>query len=298
MTKILVTGGTGLVGQQLILLLKKKGHTTHILTRNPQKNNEFLWDLKMQLIDDKAFEGVEYIVHLAGAGIADKRWSDNRKQEILNSRVQSTALLYQKVNALKVPLKGFISASATGFYGAITTDIIFTETDKSSDDFLGEVCESWENAAFEFKKLDIPVTVLRTGIVLTKTGGALEKMKTPIISPLGSGKQYLPWIHIDDLINLYVKAIEDPSFTGVYNAVAPDHQTNYEFSKELATLSKRPFIGVGVPSFLLKLIFGKLAVILLEGSRVSSEKLKHKKFIFTYPNLKKALGSLLETLKS
>ncbi|MEE9408628.1 MAG: TIGR01777 family oxidoreductase [Polaribacter sp.] len=284
MEKILITGGTGLVGRKLTELLIAKNYEVVILSRNPQNKNEFKWDVSNNYIDENAFKNLTYIIHLAGAGIADKRWSNDRKKVIISSRVQTTNLLLEKVKQYKIKLKGFISASATGLYGAITSDKIFTEKDKPSHDFLSIVCEKWENAAFEFQQENIPVTILRTGIVLSKKGGALEKMRTPIVSPLGSGKQYIPWIHIDDLCEMYIYAIEN-NLEGIYNAVAPEHHTSKSFSKELANAIKRPFISLGVPSFLLKILFGEMAVILLEGSRVSIKKIEKKGFSFRFSNL-------------
>jgi hypothetical protein len=190
-----------------------------------------------------------------------------------------------------ITLKGFVSASGIGYYGAITTDKIFEETDTCGNDYLGNVCRKWENAAQQFKTLKVPVTILRTGIVLSKDGGALEKMKTPVISPLGSGKQYLPWIHIDDLCQMYIDATEG-KLIGIYNAVAPEHQTSKTFSKTLAKSIKRPFAGISVPSFMLKLMFGDMAIILLEGSRISSKKVKKDNFTFKFKTLKKALNNL------
>ena len=291
MANILITGGTGLVGSRLTEILIHKKHSVHILTRSPEQKNEFKWDIKNNFIDDAAFNGVDYIVHLAGAGIADERWTDERKKIIIDSRVESANLLFRKVKKLNINLKGFISASGSGYYGAITSDKIFVENDKAGNDFLGEVCVKWETAAQQFKELNIPVTILRTGIVLSETGGALEKMKTPIISPLGSGNQYLPWIHIDDLCGMYTYAIEH-HLEGIYNAVAPDHQTSKTFSKTLAKSVGRPFIGLGVPSFGLKLLFGDMAKILLEGSRLSAKKIEKNGYSFQFENLKKALSNL------
>ncbi|MBC8393230.1 MAG: TIGR01777 family protein, partial [Deltaproteobacteria bacterium] len=199
MSKILITGGTGLVGSRLTEMLVDKNHEVVVLSRNPKNKNEFKWDISKAFIDEKVFENTDYIIHLAGAGIADERWSEKRKQLIIDSRVESANLLFHKVKEHKIKLKGFISASGIGYYGAFTSDKIFEETDKVGNDFLGEVCEKWEAAALQFEQLNINVSILRTGIVLSKNGGALEKMKTPVISPLGSGKQYLPWLHIDDL---------------------------------------------------------------------------------------------------
>ena len=292
MGKILITGGTGLVGQHLIEKLVSKNHEVVVLSRSPKQANAFLWDIKTGYIDEKAFENVTSIIHLAGAGIADKRWSSKRKESIIFSRVASTKLLLQKVLELKVPLKQFISASGIGYYGAMTSQIIFQESDEVASDFLGNVCKKWELAATEFSSINCTTTILRTGIVLTKKGGALEKMITPIVSPIGTGNQYLPWIHIDDLCEMYIKAVEDTSFKGVYNAVAPEHHTSKTFSKLVATCFKKPFLPFRVPAFLLKLIFGEMAVILLEGSRISSEKVIATGFQFQYENLKHAMEEL------
>ena len=291
MAKILVTGGTGLVGRRLTALLTEKNHEVRILSRNPKNENEFKWDYSKGFLDDKAIENIDYIIHLAGAGIADKRWTKERKEVIVNSRVATANLIFDKIKAQNISLKGFISASGSNYYGAQTTAKVFKESDAVGTDFLGQVCLKWEAAANQFKDLNIPVTILRTGVVLSKTGGALEKMRTPIVSPLGSGNQYMAWIHIDDLCNLYTKAIEE-TFVGVYNAVSPEFHTSKTFSKALAKAIKRPFLPIAVPGFLLKLVFGELAIILLHGSRLSSDKIKEKGFIFKYKELALALKNL------
>ena len=291
MAKILVTGGTGLVGRRLTALLTEKNHEVRILSRNPKNENEFKWDFSKGFVDDKAIENIDYIIHLAGAGIADKRWTKERKEVIINSRVATANLIFDKIKSQNIPLKGFISASGSNYYGAQTTAKVFKESDAVGTDFLGQVCQKWEEAANQFKELNIPVTILRTGVVLSKTGGALEKMRTPIVSPLGSGNQYMAWIHIDDLCNLYIKAIEE-TFVGVYNAVSPEFHTSKTFSKALAKAIKRLFLPIAVPGFLLKLVFGELAIILLHGSRLSSDKIKEKGFIFKYKELALALKNL------
>lgn len=291
MSKILITGGTGLVGSRLTEMLVDKNHEVVVLSRNPKNKNEFKWDISKAFIDEKVFENTDYIIHLAGAGIADERWSEKRKQLIIDSRVESANLLFHKVKEHKIKLKGFISASGIGYYGAFTSDKIFEETDKVGNDFLGEVCEKWEAAALQFEQLNINVSILRTGIVLSKNGGALEKMKTPVISPLGSGKQYLPWLHIDDLCEMYIKAIED-NLKGIFNAVAPEHQTSTTFSKALAKSISKPYVGICVPSFMLKLLFGDMSKILLEGSRVSSNKIEKNGYSFQFKTLEKALNNL------
>ena len=291
MAKILITGGTGLVGTRLTQLLIERKHDVRVLSRSPRLENEFMWDISKGFIADKATENIEYIIHLAGAGIADKRWTKERKKVIIASRVDTANLVFQKIKEKNISLKGFISSSGSNYYGATTTAIIHKESDPAGIDFLGVVCQEWEAAATQFEKRDIPVTILRTGVVLSKRGGALEKMKTPVISPLGSGKQFMPWIHIDDLCAMFIKTVEE-NISGVYNAVAPEHSNSNAFSKTLAKVLKRVFIPIAVPGFLLKLVFGELAVILLQGSRLSSKKITDTGFSFKYDTLKKALESL------
>jgi hypothetical protein len=293
MANILITGGTGLVGRRLTELLSAKKHEIRILSRNPSAKNEFKWEVATNYIDEKALQGLDYIIHLAGAGIADQRWSKERKKTIIDSRVATANLIFLKIKELKIPLKGFITASGSNFYGAKTVDTIYKETDPAGNDFLGDVCLQWEKAAHQFETLKIPVNILRTGIVLSKNGGALEKMRTPIVSPLGSGKQYLSWIHIDDLCLMYLHAIEQ-KVSGVYNAVAPEHHTSTSFSKILAKSIQRPFLPIRVPGFLLKLVFGELAVILLEGSRLSSTKIVSDGFQFQYKTLNDAFSNLFQ----
>tara|TARA_R110001632_G_scaffold43376_1_gene109943 strand:- start:92746 stop:93663 length:918 start_codon:yes stop_codon:yes gene_type:complete len=295
MKKVLITGGTGLIGKRLSSLLASKGYEVRVLSRSKSPESEyntFIWNVKDQFIEEEAFHDLDYIIHLAGAGIADKKWSEKRKKEIIDSRVQSTNLLYNTSKRLKTPLKAFISASATGYYGSVTTATIFTEIDQPATDFLGKVCRLWEESIFQFKKDKTRTVALRTGIVLSNDGGALRKMKTPMITPLGNGKQYMPWIHIDDLCEMYIKAIEDEDLDGAYNAIAPEHQTNYSFSKAIAKTFKRPFLPIGAPSFILKIVFGEMATIILNGSRVSSDKIEKTGFKFKFNSLDKALKNL------
>ncbi len=293
MNKILITGGTGLVGRYLQKKLQEKNYSVVILTRNPTLKNEFKWNIAEEYIDDAAFKDITHIIHLAGAGIADKRWTDKRKQELINSRVKSANLLFKKVKELEINLKGFISASGIGYYGAITSDKIFTEEDKPENDFISKICIKWEAAANQFKKLNVPVSILRTGVVLAKNGGALQKMNTPLfLSALGNGNQYMPWIHIEDLCNLYINTIENTKYTGVLNAVSPEHQTNNSFTKALGKSLKKAILPMNAPSFVLKTALGELAYILLKGSRVSSEKVENLGFKFKFKTLEKALKNL------
>ncbi|MEE9361915.1 MAG: TIGR01777 family oxidoreductase [Cellulophaga sp.] len=299
-TKVLITGGTGLVGKWLCTRLAEKGYTVYLLSRTKEQNTPFkvfTWDWKQQEIEVEALENVAYIIHLAGANIADKRWTYKRKQLLINSRVETGKLILKTLKHLQIKSKAFITASAIGYYGTITSNKIFTENDLPAKDFLGTVCNHWEQIANGFNDLGIRVVKIRTGVVLTRQDGALSKMITPIKmgigSALGNGKQYLPWIHIDDLCNIYIKAIEDTKMKGVYNAIAPDHKTNYVFTKTIASVLHKPFWFPNIPSFVLKLLFGELSQLLLTGSRVSSEKIISEGFCFKYSVLEKALENLV-----
>lgn len=294
MKKILITGGTGLIGKHLTKLLLFGGYDVAILSRNPKEKNEFRWNIPEQFVDEKAFENITHIIHLAGAGIADKRWSNSRKKVLIDSRVQSANLLFKKCKELQLSLQGFISASGIGYYGAITSNTIFSENDAPKNDFISNICVQWENSAKKFEKLNTPVTILRTGIVLASRG-ALQKMNTPLfLSVLGTGNQYMPWIHIYDLCNLYIKAIENNSFSGIFNAVSPDFQNNKSFTKTLGKVIKKPISPINIPAFILKLILGEMSEILLKGSRVSSKKTEAE-YSFLFHQLDKALANIYHT---
>lgn len=295
MEAVLITGGTGLIGKHLSFLLESKGYEVRLLSRNENSNAKyktFVWDINKGYIDEKAFENVDYIIHLAGAGIADKKWSEDRKKVLIDSRVKSTKLLLAYVQKLNLSLEAFISSSAVGYYGSITSEIIFKEDDNAGNDYLAEICKLWEAAIFQFQSERIRTVAIRTGIVLSEKGGALKKMKTPVITALGNGLQYMPWIHIDDLCEIYIKAIEDSSMEGAYNGVAPEHETNKTFSKKLAKAFKRPFFPIGAPAFVLKTVFGEMSTILLNGSRIASQKISDAGFHFKFPSLKDALSDL------
>ena len=206
MSKVLISGGTGSIGTMLADFLRDQGHEIGLLSRSEKQNGPYRtyrWNIKDNYLDPEALESCEYIIHLAGAGIADKAWTSQRKKEIIESRVLSTDLLFNKVKEHKPPLKAFISASAVGYYGQLTSDQIFKEEDEPANDFVGKTCFLWEQAADRFEDLGIRTVKIRIGVVLMTQGGALEKMVQPIRlgvgSPLGSGKQYIPWVHVDDV---------------------------------------------------------------------------------------------------
>lgn len=297
--KILITGGSGLIGKVLTQSLQDAGHEVAILTRRLDSKStvtQYLWNPNRKEIDADALSGVEAIVHLAGANIAEKRWTKQRWEEIYSSRVASAQFLYEKVKECKIPLKSFISSSAIGWYGAATSEEVFTEEADYADDVLGALSMAWELAADQFLDLGCSVSKVRTGIVLTNEGGALPKMTKPILmgigSSLGSGKQYMPWIHLDDLCAVYTQLVEHQLPAGVYNGVAPESITNRDLTKLLAKVLHRPLWLPNVPSFLLSLIFGEMATILLNGSRVSANKLIENGFQFKHPKTREAIEEI------
>lgn len=297
-SKVLISGGSGLVGTHLSKILLAKGYGVAILGRTEKSENTYLWNIKTQEIEAGAIENADYIINLAGAGIADKKWTTKRKIEIIESRTKPIQLLFNKITKTNTNLKAFISASAIGYYGAVSNDSIFIEKDKVGNDFLAKICKHWEKEVVKFEEINCRTVVLRTGIVLTKNGGALEKIAKPIKmnigSALGSGKQFVPWIHIHDLCNMYIKAIEDNEMSGVFNAVAPEHIRYKDFAKSIAKILNKPFFMPNVPKIVLKTFLGKMAIMLLEGSRISSDKIKNTGFKFEYPTVKNALTDLLK----
>ncbi len=297
--KILITGASGLIGTRLTELLLQKGYQVFHLGRTKRNGRvpSFTWDVEKGSLDTQALEGVETIIHLAGAGIADKRWTKKRKAEILQSRVQFSALLYKVLATTTHQVKTVISASAIGYYGFEMDENIFTETDQPGNDYLAQVTQQWEQSVDKIAALNIRVVKLRIGIVLSNQGGALVEMAKPIKlyagAPLGTGKQYLSWIHIDDLCRLFIKAIDDNEVKGAYNAVSGQWVTNKEFTVLLAKILNRPLFLPPVSEFIMKLILGDMAMLVLKGSKVSADKIKATGFTFAFLNLEDTLRNLL-----
>jgi uncharacterized protein (TIGR01777 family) len=296
---VLITGATGLIGRNLTGLLQQNGYKVNILSRKRitvPGVNVFLWDPDHGEVDEEAVKASDYIIHLAGTNIAGKRWTAAQKEEIFRSRIGSGLLLLNKARETGSNIKAFISASGVNYYGTLTSEKIFVESDPPASDFLGRICKVWEETADEFAKLGSRSVKIRTALVLSEKGGILEKMATTarmgVIPVFGNGRQYMPWIHIDDLSRIYLKAVTDPTMHGAFNAVAPEHVTNREFMKTLAEVRDKPFIIPSVPAGVLKLAFGEMAGLLLEGSRISSEKIRKTGFEFRYPVLKEAFISL------
>lgn len=300
MRTVLVTGASGLIGKQLCKSLVEKGYTVRVLGRSIRENvpyKQFVWDVTNKQIDTESVIGVDYVIHLAGANISEGRWSNARKQEIIDSRVISAALLLDAVKSTGTKLKAFISSSAIGYYGAQTVETIFEETAPPAKDYIGHVCNEWEAAAKKFEAEEVRTVLIRTGVVLTPKDGPLGKMTAPVKlgigSGLGKGSQYMPWIHIDDLCEIYLKAIEDETMTGPYNGVAPEHISNIDFTKSIGKAIGRKVWFPNVPGFILRVLFGEMAVIFLEGSRVSCKKIRQTGLDYKYPTAQAALGNLL-----
>jgi len=298
--KILLTGGTGLIGNALTNALVQKGYIVHVLSRKKRTNEKgkffFQWDIKQGIAEADAFKGIDTFIHLAGESIAEGKWTDKKKKRIISSRVDSAHLAFEYFKKNGDFPKKIISASGVGYYGALTNDSIFEETDKpQNNDFASRVCELWEEGINPFINHST-VSWFRIGVVLSEKGGALPVITKPIKmfvgAPLGSGQQYMPWIHIDDLINLFVFGVEN-NLEGVYNAVTDEHITNQSLTKAIAKQIKRPVLPINVPKFILQLMLGEQAEIILKGSRVSNEKVKGAGFKFMYKQLDKALSDLL-----
>jgi uncharacterized protein (TIGR01777 family) len=299
MAKVLITGGRGLVGTHLGKKLQASGYEIAILSRtrrNDNKRQTYYWDYNKNEIDKDAINTSDYIIHLAGENLGERRWTSKRKQLIVDSRIKSAELIYNNIDKENKRLRAFITASAIGYYGAITSDKIFSEADPPADDFLGQTCKKWEQVADRFTDVGVRTVKIRTGIVLAKQGGVLSKIIIPVKwgigSAIGDGKQYFPWIHIDDLCSLYIKAIEDTQMIGAFNAVAPEHKTNKQFIETIAHSLDKPFWFPKIPAIALKVILGQMSEMILTGSRISSDKIINSDFVFRYSTLEIALEQL------
>jgi len=296
--KILITGASGLIGTRLTELLLQKGFQVSHMGRSKKSGAvpSFVWDVDKGELDQQALEEVDTIIHLAGAGVADKRWTESRKREILESRTKSSALLYKVLSGAHHSVKAVVSASAIGYYGFGFGEEVFIEESGPGNDYLAQVTKQWEAAVDKISTLNIRVAKLRIGIVLSDKGGALVEMAKPIRlgagAALGSGKQYLSWIHLDDLCEMFIKAVEDESMHGAYNAVTGDYVTNQELTKLIAKVLNKPLLLPNIPAFVMRIIVGEMAVIVVNGSKISADKIKKSGFKFRYPKLEAALESL------
>lgn len=307
MTTVLITGGTGFIGKSLTRLLVEKGYHVIILTRDTKKNNGSpniqyaAWDINAQTIDTHAVQQADYIIHLAGAGVGDKRWTAKRKKEIVDSRTKSSDLLLKVLKENANNVKAVFSASGIGWYGedpVIPNKKPFIEPDPADEGFLGETCRVWEAGIAPVTTLGKRLAIFRTGIVLGKDGGALKEFIRPvkfgIATVLGSGKQIMSWIHIEDVCRLYLYAIENEIINGVYNAVTAMPVSNKELILQLAKkIRGRFFLPVHVPAFVLKLVLGEMSIEILKSATVSCEKIGKAGFIFQYPSIQAALEQIV-----
>ncbi len=301
MSRVLITGATGLVGQEIVKQCHAKNITVNYLTTNKNKivslynYQGFYWNPKTGDIDDNCFKDVDTIINLSGATVA-KRWSKRYKAEILNSRLDSLRLLFNAVKANNYSIKQLISASAIGIYPDSRTNY-YDETNKViGNSFLAQVTKQWEAEAQKFEELNIKVALVRIGIVLASNGGALPKMIKPIKafigSPLGGGGQWQSWIHIEDLANIFM-FINKNKLEGLFNGVAPNPVKQRELVKAIAKVVNRPLFLPRVPSFILKLLLGEMSALVLESQRVSSKKLEDIGFNYRYNYLLPTLENLL-----
>jgi len=298
--KVLISGGTGLIGTRLAEMLIDAGYEVALLSReaHAERFRRFHWDPRHDDIDEHAIPYADYVINLAGASVSDGKWTDERKKEIIDSRLQGTNLLARTLARDNHRVQTFLSASAIGIYGDQGSTTVDENTPADPDDFLADVARQWEVAAQRVQMLGIRTVIIRIGIVLSADGGALPAIAKPTKlgagAPLGSGKQYMSWVHIDDLCRLFIQAMEESEWRGVYNGVAPNPVTNREFTETLAEVLHRPLVLPKVPAFGLKLLMGEMSEIVLASQRVSADKVLQHGFQFEYPHLQEALEEIYE----
>jgi len=295
---VLVAGGSGLIGLELISLLKEKGYGIHVLSRS-KKNIAgtvvFKWDIEKRYIDPEALRGVHTIINLAGSGVAEKAWTAERKADLLNSRVQSTRLLFDALSSYAHTVETYISPSGIGIYPE-GNDWLTEETPQAST-FLAGICRQWENEAQTFKEKRIRTCIFRFGLVLSPKGGMLKELLTPFkfgIAPVfGNGKQWQSWVHMDDVCNALLFVVENKNISGIYNLVAPQPVSNVEMINTIQSIKKGFSIKAPVPQFVLRLFLGERAEIVASNQKVRSDKIEKAGFVFKYPNVTDALRNLL-----
>ncbi len=296
---VLITGAGGLIAKPLAEKLKTQ-YQIRFLSRNPNAENVYRWNPDLNMIDPQAIKGISHIIHLSGANIIAKRWSNKRKIELENSRIGAAKLLLQTLIKENQKIQTFISASAVGYYDTSDQQHVHIENEAPGKGYMATLVKHWEHAAFDFEKEQIAQRVLcyRLGVVLSNQGGALVPMKKSVQffmgAALGSGKQYMPWIHIQDAVQLFTYGLNTPHLKGIYNAVSPQSVSNKQFTQLLGQILKRPLWLPNVPSFLLKKILGEASQAVLEGTAVSCQKICAAGYTFQFPDLKSALQNLLK----
>lgn len=299
---VLITGATGLIGKQLIRLLLDNGYLIHTLSRREQVSQagikSFVWDLEKNLIDKRCMENVSAVIHLAGESIAAKPWTNARKKQIIESRTKSISLIYQciKEHGIK-SVETVVSASATGFYGS-RNDELLTEKSLPGNDFMARVCIEWEKAVDEGKKLGMRVVKLRTGIVLSSEGGALPLLartaRVGFSAALGTGKQWFPWIHKDDVLRMYLFVLQNTAAEGAFNQTAPNPVTNRQLAGKIAKVFKKPFWLPPVPAFILRIAMGEMSAVILNSTKTSASKIINLGFTFRFREVDEALKDIYE----
>lgn len=303
METVIITGGTGMIGSALTLLLRARGYKVIILSRTKHDSHDenvsyAEWDIGKGYIDPQAIQNADHIVHLAGAGIADKRWTKKRKKLIVDSRVDSGNLIVKMLREHQNKVKTVVSASGIGWYGADKKNgHPFKESDPVADNFLGETCRLWEESVKPVEDMGKKLVIVRTGLVFANQGGAfpefVKPMKFGMAAILGSGKQVVSWIHIDDIVRVYLEAIENNNLKGVYNAVSREPVSNKELTLKIARARKKPFVSMHVPAFALNILFGEVSVEVLKSTTVDGSKLRDSGFNLIYPTVDSAVNDLV-----
>ncbi len=297
---VVITGGTGLLGMRLSFFLAKRGYSVRHLSRRENLSAlypAYSWDLEANKINPKALENASAIIHLAGANLADSRWTKARKKVLISSRVSSTELLAEAIQKSSQKPSTFIACSAVGFYGSQQQEIL-TEERATGTDFMSEICTKWEQSSQLIRQQGIRTPIIRVGVVLSTQGGALEKLKMSypfrIGSYFGNGQQYYPWIHIDDICQIFWEALQNESMTGIYNASAPNPATNKEIAQAIAQAYGKKALLLPIPAFLTKALMGEMSSCVLNSTRAIPQALQNQGFQFQYPNLVAAIKDLLD----
>lgn len=297
---VLISGGNGLLGKRLTEILLSRGHNVAVLSRSgsaaggPVKY--YKWSPQNGEIDPEAFAGIDTVIHLAGENIGESRWTAARKKEIISSRVDTAWLLTDHIKKNKLPVKTFITSSAVGYYGSIISEKIFSEDDSAGEDFLGKTCGLWESASRGVEKEGIRWAAVRSGVILSPANPAIKKLTATAFLGLfpvpGGGRQYFPWIHIDDLAGIYCHIAEDESLSGSFNGTSPEHATLLCLVNAIREKKQRFSIAVTVPSFAIRMVMGEMSDIVLKGSRISSQKIIDTGFLFRLASLSDAVKTL------
>jgi len=298
-TTILLAGGTGLIGSRMSDLLQDRGYTVRLLSRSPKGKNQFAWDPAAGTIDEAAVRGADVVINLAGAGIADKRWTAARKRLLIDSRVQSTRLLRDTFERIGHRPQGYLSAAAIGYYGNSGEQLMHEPDLPTDDSFMVECCRQWEQVADEVAALGIRTVKFRIGVVLAQEGGALKEFIKPLRFGLGTyfadGRAWYSWVHRDDLCRMFIWAIENQSVEGVFNAVAPESVRNKQLVRSTARAMHQRAVFVPVPAFALRLVLGEMSAVVLNSNHVSAGKTLTAGFEFQFPKLDAALEEIFST---